>query len=141
VASDARASLVAKLFAYLQSLLKRLPCIGKISLTNSFRAILMTYPGQSGFVACGSRGLSRQTQGIRPGFPATSQNQWKLQRPRYAHDLRCHAKLDAPAQAVHQNRQCFENCLYVALARLNPICKIGDGSFSLFSRLSPLRHE
>jgi hypothetical protein len=58
VASDARASLVANLFAYLQSLLERLPCIGKISLTNSFRAILMADPSQSGFVACGGRGLS-----------------------------------------------------------------------------------
>ena len=48
---------------------------GKISLTNCFRAILMTYPAQSGFVACGSRGLSGQTQGIRPRFPATGQNQ------------------------------------------------------------------
>jgi hypothetical protein len=58
VASDARASLVANLFAYLQSLLKRLLCIGKIFLTNSFRAILMAYPSQSGLVTCGGRGLS-----------------------------------------------------------------------------------
>jgi hypothetical protein len=58
VASDTCASFVAKLFADLQSLIKGLPCIGKISLTNSFRAILMAYPGQSGFVACGGRGLS-----------------------------------------------------------------------------------
>jgi len=58
VASNVCASFVAKLFAYLQGLFKELPSFGKISLTNCFGAILMMYPPQSGFVACGSCGLS-----------------------------------------------------------------------------------
>src|SRR5881409_616295 len=79
------------------------PCLGKISVTKCFRAILVTYPPQSGFVACSNCGLSGQTQGIRPRLPATVQNQCEFQRLGYPNDLRCHAELDAPAQAAHQS--------------------------------------